>query len=118
MPGMVGEEFPSRSFLLYWRANSVSAFGTCITLLALQTLVVLDLHGSVAQVGWLSSARWLPYLVVGVVVGRPAVVPGAPGDRHGVRHRRGGQRGGRDVLPAPAGGATAPAARTAPTRLP
>lgn len=67
---MVGdEEFPSRSFLLYWRANAVSAFGTYITLLALQTLVVLTLHGSAAEVGWLNSARWLPYLVVGIVVG-------------------------------------------------
>ena len=63
------EEFPSRSFLLYWRANAVSAFGTYITLLALQTLVVLTLHGSAADVGWLNSARWLPYLVVGIVVG-------------------------------------------------
>ena len=63
------ERFPSRSFLLYWRANAVSAFGSYITLLALQTLVVLTLHGSAAQVGWLNSARWLPYLVVGVVVG-------------------------------------------------
>ncbi len=63
------ERFPSRSFLLFWRANAVSAFGSYITLLALQTLVVLTLHGSAAQVGWLNSARWLPYLVVGVVVG-------------------------------------------------
>jgi MFS family permease len=63
------EEFPSRSFLLYWRANAVSAFGTYITLLALQTVVVLTLHGSATQVGWLNSVRWLPYLVVGVVVG-------------------------------------------------
>ena len=63
------EEFPSREFLLYWRANAVSAFGTYITLLALQTLVVLTLHGSTTEVGWLNSARWLPYLVVGVVVG-------------------------------------------------
>jgi MFS family permease len=63
------EGFPSRSFLLYWRANAVSAFGTYITLLALQTLVVLTLHGSTAEVGWLNSVRWLPHLVVGVVVG-------------------------------------------------
>jgi hypothetical protein len=35
MVGDVG--FPSRSFLLYWRADAVSAFGTFITLLALQT---------------------------------------------------------------------------------
>jgi MFS family permease len=67
---MVGDEgFPSRSFQLYWRADAVSAFGTYITLLALQTLVVLTLHGSAADVGWLNSARWLPYLVAGVVVG-------------------------------------------------
>jgi MFS family permease len=73
---MAGDEgFPSRSFLLYWRANAVSSFGTYITLLALQTLVVLTLDGSATEVGWLNSARWLPYLVVGVVVG--AVV-----DRH------------------------------------
>ncbi len=63
------ERFPSRSFLLYWQASAVSAFGSYITLLALQTLVVLTLHGSATQVGWLNSARWLPYLVVGVVVG-------------------------------------------------
>lgn len=63
------EEFPSRSFLLYWQAATVSAFGTYITLLALQTLVVLTLHGSAAEVGWLNSARWLPYLVLGIVVG-------------------------------------------------
>jgi MFS family permease len=67
---MVGDaEFPSRSFLRYWRADAVSGFGTYVTLLALQTLVVLTLHGSATEVGWLNSARWLPYLVVGIVVG-------------------------------------------------
>lgn len=31
---MVGDEkFPSRPFLLYWRAQAVSSFGTYITLL-------------------------------------------------------------------------------------
>ena len=67
---MIGEEgFPPRSFELYWRAAAVSAFGTYITLLAFQTLVVLTLHGSAAQVGLLNAARWLPYLVLGIVVG-------------------------------------------------
>ena len=47
---MAGDkEFPSRSFLLYWRANAVSAFGTYIALFALQTLVVLTLQ---ARPGW------------------------------------------------------------------
>ena len=63
------ERFPSPSFLLYWRAEAVSGFGTYITMFALQTLVVLTLHGSATEVGWLNSARWWPYLVVGVVVG-------------------------------------------------
>ena len=64
-----GAKFPSRSFLLYWRAEAVSGLGTYVTLFALQTLVVLTLHGSAAQVGWLNAVRWLPYLVVGLVVG-------------------------------------------------
>jgi hypothetical protein len=37
MPFMVGNDaFPPRSFLLYWRANVVSSFGTYITLFTLQ----------------------------------------------------------------------------------
>lgn len=40
-----------------------------MTLLALQTLVVLTLDGTAQDVGWLNSARWLPYLVLGLVVG-------------------------------------------------
>ena len=43
--------------------------GTAITALALQTLVLVTLDGGAAQVGWLNSARWLPYLVLGLVVG-------------------------------------------------
>jgi len=35
----------------------------------LQTLVLVTLDGGPAQVGWLNSARWLPYLVLGLVVG-------------------------------------------------
>ena len=67
---MVDEDhFPSRSFRRYWSAVAVSGFGDYITLLALQTLVVLTLHGSATQVGLLNSARWLPYLVLGVFVG-------------------------------------------------
>ena len=69
-----GEGFPSRGFWLYWQAGAVSGFGSYITLLALQTLVVLTLHGSAVQVGWLNAARWLPYLVVGVVVVLSVVV--------------------------------------------
>lgn len=63
------DEFPSRPFLLFWRANLVSSFGTYVTLFSLQALVVLNLDGTATEVGWLSSARWLPFLLLGVVVG-------------------------------------------------
>ncbi len=72
---MTGSEvFPSRPFARYWRADAVSGLGTYVTLFALQALVVLTLHGSAADVGWLNAARWLPYLVFGLVVG--AIVDG------------------------------------------
>ena len=61
-------------FRRFWRAAAVSGLGTYVTLFALQALVVLTLHGSAADVGWVNAARWLPYLLVGLVVG--AVVDG------------------------------------------
>jgi MFS family permease len=50
-------------------ADAISGFGSPITLLAVQSLVLLDLHGSATDVGLVSAARWLPYLVLGIVVG-------------------------------------------------
>lgn len=61
--------FPPVGFGRFWLGETVSSFGTYITLLALQTLVVLTLGGTAQDVGWLNSARWLPYLVLGVIVG-------------------------------------------------
>ncbi len=60
---------PAPGFTRFWWGEAVSGLGSAITLLALQTLVVVTLQGSGAEVGWLSSARWLPYLVLGLVVG-------------------------------------------------
>lgn len=56
-------------FRRFWWGETVSGFGTAITSLALQTLVVVNLRGGAGQVGWLNSMRWLPYLVLGLVVG-------------------------------------------------
>ncbi|GAA1430476.1 MFS transporter [Microlunatus lacustris] len=56
-------------FSRFWWGEAVSGFGSGVTLLALQTLVVVTLSGTAVQVGWLNSARWLPYLVLGLVVG-------------------------------------------------
>ncbi len=66
--------FISTPFLQYWRASAVSGLGSYVTVFALQALVVLTLDGSAADVGWLNAARWLPYLVLGLVVG--AIVDG------------------------------------------
>jgi MFS family permease len=40
-----------------------------ITTLAIQGLVVTTLSGSAAEVGLVNAARWLPYLLFGVLVG-------------------------------------------------
>ncbi|MGH3447209.1 MAG: hypothetical protein ACRDP4_06260, partial [Nocardioidaceae bacterium] len=69
MSAAPSETFPPRGFTRFWAAGAVSSFGTYVTLLALQTLVVLTLDGTAQDVGWLNSARWLPYLVLGLVVG-------------------------------------------------
>jgi MFS family permease len=61
--------FPSPGFTRLWAAETVSTVGAGVTLLALPTIVVLTLDGTAQDVGWLSSARWLPYLVLGLAVG-------------------------------------------------
>jgi len=57
------------SFIRFWAAATVSDFGTYITTLALQILIVVTLHGTAADVGWVSAARWLPYVLMGLVAG-------------------------------------------------
>ena len=57
------------AFRRFWWGEAVSGLGTAITTLALQTVVLVTLGGTAVQVGWLTSARWLPYLVLGLVVG-------------------------------------------------
>ena len=68
------DDLASAPFLRYWRAGAVSGLGTYVTVFALQALVVLTLDGTAADVGWLNAARWLPYLVFGLVIG--AIVDG------------------------------------------
>lgn len=64
-----GGVFRIPGFAAYWSAYTVSAFGSYVTTLALQVLVVATLHGTALDVGLVSAARWLPYLVLGLVVG-------------------------------------------------
>jgi MFS family permease len=61
--------FPPTGFRRFWFGEAVSGFGNYVSVIALQFVVVLTLGGTATQVGWLNSARWLPYLVIGLVVG-------------------------------------------------
>ena len=57
------------AFVRFWTAATLSDFGSAITALALQTLVLRDLGGSTTDVGLVNGARWLAYPVVGLVAG-------------------------------------------------
>ncbi|UKA58213.1 MFS transporter [Arthrobacter sp. FW306-2-2C-D06B] len=56
-------------YLAFWSAYTVSGFGTYITTLALQVLVLDGLGGTATDVGLLNAGRWLPYLAFGLVAG-------------------------------------------------
>lgn len=56
-------------FVQFWTAATVSGFGTYVTTLAIQVLVVLTLHQGAAGVGLVSAAQWLPYLLFGLIAG-------------------------------------------------
>ncbi|MBC7592544.1 MAG: MFS transporter [Kineosporiaceae bacterium] len=64
-----GDVFRIPGYFAFWSAYTVSGFGTYVTTLALQVLVLLTLHGTAVDVGLVNSARWLPYLLLGLIVG-------------------------------------------------
>jgi MFS family permease len=65
MAGLFG--FPG--YARFWTADAVSTFGTFVTTVALPMLAVVTLKASDTQVGLLNGARWLPYLLFGMVAG-------------------------------------------------
>ncbi|WP_189000835.1 MFS transporter [Paenibacillus nasutitermitis] len=58
-----------KGFIRFWIASTTSDFGTYITTLALQVLVVINMQGSSVDVGWINASRWLPYVLLGLVAG-------------------------------------------------
>lgn len=56
-------------FVPFWTASTISGFGSYVTTLAIQVLIVVTLHGGSTEVGFVTSVRWLPYLVLGLVAG-------------------------------------------------
>lgn len=61
--------FGYADFTRFWTAETVSGFGSYITTMSLQVLVVLTLHGTAGDIGFLNASRWMPYLLLGLVVG-------------------------------------------------
>lgn len=59
----------SPGFVAFWSASTVSAFGSGVTTLAVQVLVVVTLDEGATGVGLVNAARWLPYLLFGLVAG-------------------------------------------------
>jgi len=48
---------------------TISGFGTYVTTLAIQVLIVLTLNEGAAGVGLVNAARWVPYMLFGLVAG-------------------------------------------------
>jgi MFS family permease len=59
----------STGFVWFWSADTLSMVGTYITALALQVLAVETLRASPIELGVLGAARWLPYLLFGLIAG-------------------------------------------------
>lgn len=57
------------SFTLFWSGETVSLFGTQVTLLALPLTAVLALHASAAQLGLVRFSEALPYVLCTLVFG-------------------------------------------------
>ncbi len=53
----------------FWWASSVSSFGDYFTGLAIQVMIVTTLAGTALDVGLVNGARWLPYMLFGLVAG-------------------------------------------------
>ncbi len=56
-------------FVRFWAASTVSDFGTYVTSVALAVLVLATLGGNAQDQGWVSAARWAPYLIFGLLAG-------------------------------------------------
>lgn len=56
----------------FWTADTVSTFGTYVTSVALPTLAVVTMKADDLQVGLINGARWLPYLLFGLLAGAVA----------------------------------------------
>lgn len=64
-----GKLWRHSAFMLFWSGETVSLFGTQITLLALPLTAVLALHATAAQLGWVRFAEAFPFVLFTLVFG-------------------------------------------------
>ncbi|MDQ2741005.1 MAG: MFS transporter, partial [Chloroflexota bacterium] len=60
---------PNRAFLRLWSAETISLFGSQITLLAVPLTAVLTLHATPLEMGVLMAVGTAPTLLFGLVIG-------------------------------------------------
>ncbi len=58
-----------RDFRLLWCGETAGTFGASVTGVAMPLVAVSDLHAGTFEVGLLSAAAWLPWLVIGLPAG-------------------------------------------------
>jgi MFS family permease len=68
-PPRSGSLLRHSDFLKLWSAETVSQFGTAITQLALPLTAILVLKATAFQVGLLTTAQFLPFILVGLPAG-------------------------------------------------
>ncbi len=61
--------FNHPAYVRFWAASTTSVFGSSVTTVALQVLVVISLHGSATDVGLVNAGRAVPYALLGLFVG-------------------------------------------------
>jgi hypothetical protein len=64
-----GQLAKNRSFTLFWSGETVSLFGTQVTLLALPLTAVLTLHATAAQLGFVRFLEAFPYVLFTLIFG-------------------------------------------------
>ena len=57
------------AFVRFWMADAVSNLGTFVSALAIQLLLIEELHADQTAVGLVRAAQWLPYLLFGLLAG-------------------------------------------------
>ncbi len=73
MPSPRRRIWANHDFLKLWAGETVSLFGSEVTLLALPLAAVLTLGATPAQLGVLNAAKFAPFLLLSLPAGAPGM---------------------------------------------